>query len=238
MLHVTSPIKTLVLSRMKDNAAKPFPFEIEDWGHTDYDTALEKQKGYVRERIDGTRPDTLVFTEHLPVYTMGVRKGAKNHLIWDEETLSEKGIALHKTNRGGDITYHGPGQLTAYPIISLEKLRDLHAYLRLMEDVLIDLVGRFDLKAHRRDGLTGIWIEKRKIAAIGVAVKSWVSYHGFALNVNNDLSPFTGIVPCGIVDGTVTSLKQELGHEVDMSNLQSVVSQSFESVFRSYFVGI
>jgi lipoyl(octanoyl) transferase len=107
-----------------------------------------------------------------------------------------------------------------------------------MEDVLIDLVGRFDLKAHRRDGLTGIWIEKRKIAAIGVAVKSWVSYHGFALNVNNDLSPFTGIVPCGIVDGTVTSLKQELGHEVDMSNLQSVVSQSFESVFRSYFVGI
>ena len=150
----------------------------------------------------------------------------------------DKTIKIYETNRGGKITYHGPGQLTTYPIISLEKLRDLHAYLRLMEDVLIDIVGRFDLKAKRRDGLTGIWIEKRKIAAIGVAVKSWVSYHGFALNANNDLSPFTGIVPCGIVDGTVTSLKQELGYEVDMSHLQSVVSQSFESVFRSYFVGI
>ncbi len=223
---------------MKDNAAKSFPFQIENWGNTDYDSALEKQKSYVRERINGTRQDTLVFTEHLPVYTMGVRKGAENHLIWDNDTLSEKGITLHKTNRGGDITYHGPGQLTAYPIISLEKLRDLHAYLRLMEDVLIDIVGRFGLKAHRRDGLTGIWIEKRKIAAIGVAVKSWVSYHGFALNVNNDLNPFTGIVPCGIVDGTVTSLKQELDTEVDMAHLQTIVSESFESIFGTYLVGI
>ena len=98
-----------------------YPFLVEDWGNTDYDEAFEKQKVYVRERIDGNRQDTLIFTEHLPVYTMGVRKGAENHLIWNESTLSEKGISLHKTNRGGDITYHGPGQLTAYPIMNLEK---------------------------------------------------------------------------------------------------------------------
>ena len=219
---------------MKDKAAKTFPFEIEDWGNTVYEEAFEKQRRYVQERIAGTRKDTLVFTEHLPVYTLGVRKGAENHLIWDEDTLSEKGITLHKSNRGGDITYHGPGQLTAYPIINLEKLRDLHAYLRLMEDVLIEIVGHFGLKAHRRDGKTGIWLETRKVAAIGVAVKSWVSYHGFALNVNNDLGPFSGIVPCGIVDGTVTSLKQELGREIDMTELKGVVSDVFETIFRDY----
>lgn len=212
-----------------------YPFAVEDWGNTDYDDAFEKQKDYVRDRREGTRGDTLIFTEHLPVYTLGVRKGAEEHLIWDEGTLSQKGITLHKTNRGGDITYHGPGQLTAYPIISLEKLRDLHAYLRLMEEVLIGTVAHYGLEADRREGKTGIWIEKRKIAAIGVAVKSWISYHGFALNVNNDLSPFTGIVPCGIVDGTVTSLKQELGRAIPMDDVKRVAARVFNSVFEPHF---
>ena len=220
---------------MKEEDARTFPFEIEDWGNTVYEEAFEKQKDYVRERIAGSRKDTLALTEHLPVYTMGVRKGVENHLIWDESTLSEKGIALHKTNRGGDITYHGPGQLTAYPIISLEKLRDLHAYLRLMEEILIEVVGHFGLDAKRREGKTGIWLETRKIAAIGVAVKSWVSYHGFALNVNNDLSPFSGIVPCGIVDGTVTSLQQELNRELDMESVKQVVIETFDRIFQPYF---
>lgn len=221
---------------MNTDADRKYPFSIEDWGDTSYDDAFEKQKRYVRECVDGQRSDTLVFTEHLPVYTMGVRKGAESHLIWDETTLLEKGISLHKTNRGGDITYHGPGQLTAYPIFNLEKLRDLHAYLRLMEDALIAIVGHFGLNAHRRDGKTGIWLEKRKIAAIGVAVKSWVSYHGFALNVNNDLSPFTGIVPCGIVDGTVTSLKKELKEEINMDGLKTVVADTLQHVFEPYYL--
>lgn len=215
-------------------AKQLFPFQVEDWGNTEYELAFEKQKAYVRDRIDGKRSDTLVYTEHLPVYTLGLRRGAEAHLIWDETALSEKGISVHKSNRGGDITYHGPGQLTCYPIVNLEKLRDLHAYLRIMEDMLIQIVSHFGLKADRREGKTGIWIEKRKIAAMGVAVKSWVSYHGFALNANNDLEPFSGIVPCGIVDGTVTSLKKELGFPVDLNEVKDVVSQAFLDNFKNY----
>lgn len=207
---------------------------VEDWGKTDYAEAFAKQRQYVRERIENQRPDTLIFTEHLPVYTMGVRRGAENHLIWDEPTLTEKGIAVHKSNRGGDITYHGPGQLTSYLIMDLNKLKDLHAFLRLMEDWLISIVADFGLTADRREGKTGIWIEKRKIAAIGVAVKTWVSYHGLALNVNNDLDPFSGIVPCGIVDGSVTSLKQELKIHVDMEEVKKVVSKTFFQTFAPY----
>jgi lipoate-protein ligase B len=220
--------------QQSEPAKQLFPFQVEDWGNTEYELAFEKQKAYVRDRIDGKRSDTLVYTEHLPVYTLGLRRGAEAHLIWDETALSEKGISVYKSNRGGDITYHGPGQLTCYPIVNLEKLRDLHAYLRIMEDMLIQIVSHFELKADRREGKTGIWIEKRKIAAMGVAVKSWVSYHGFALNVNNDLEPFSGIVPCGIVDGTVTSLKKELGFPVDLNEVKDVVSQAFLDNFKNY----
>lgn len=207
------------------------PFLIEDWGSTEYGTAFEKQKAYVADRLAGTRKDTLIFTEHEPVYTVGLRKGAEKNLVWDEKTLTAKGITLYKSNRGGDITYHGPGQLTTYVIVHLDKLRDLHAYLRLMEDLLIKIVDQFGLKADRREGKTGIWIEKRKIAAIGVAVRSWVTYHGFALNVNNDLDAFSGIVPCGIVDGTVTSLRKELGFPIEMEEVKAVVSQAFLETF-------
>lgn len=213
---------------------RQFPFLIEDWGSTKYEAAFERQKHYVRDRIDGNRRDTLVFTEHLPVYTMGVRKGAESHLIWNSQQLEQKGISVFKSNRGGDITYHGPGQLTAYPIVNLEKLRDLHAYLRLIEDMLIQIVAHFNLSAQKRDGKTGIWIENRKIAAIGVAVKSWISYHGFALNVNNDLEPFNGIVPCGIVDGTVTSLQKELGFPIEMKEMKCVVSDAFLDTFKDF----
>ena len=207
-------------------------FLIEDWGITEYGAAFEKQKGYVRDRLDNQRKDTLIFTEHEPVYTMGIRKGAETNLVCDNTTLTKKGIALYKSNRGGDITYHGPGQLTSYVIMHLKKLPDLNAYLRLMEDLLIKIVAQFGLEAGRRDGKTGIWIEKRKIAAIGVAVKSWVTYHGFALNVNNDLNAFSGIVPCGIVDGTVTSLRKELGFPVEMAEVKAVVSQAFLETFK------
>ena len=184
---------------------------VVDWGRTRYDDALARQLELVRARIAGEIPDTLVFTEHEPVFTKGVRREAGDHLLWSESELATRGIAVHDTNRGGDITYHGPGQIVGYPIIDLAARRDLHAYLRFLEQVLIDSAARFGVTACRREGKTGIWIADRKLAAIGVAVKKWTTHHGFAFNVDPDLSHFSGIVPCGITDGTVTSLRAELG---------------------------
>jgi len=185
---------------------------VTDWGRTRYEPAWRAQEELVARRLAGEIPDTLVFTEHEPVYTVGLRSGAEKHLVWDAPRLARAGIEVVKTNRGGDITYHGPGQIVGYPIVSLDTHRDLHAYLRFLEEVLIAAVARLGLSADRREGLTGIWIGERKVAAIGVSVRRWVAYHGFALNVSPDLAHFTGIIPCGIAatDGTVTSLAAEL----------------------------
>lgn len=200
-----------------------------DWGRTEYSDALARQTALVEQRIAGTIGDTLVFTEHAPVYTLGMRRGAEAHLLWDSGQLAEAGIATARTNRGGDITYHGPGQIVGYPIVSLEARRDLHAYLRFLEEVLIQAVGRFGLAAARREGKTGLWIGDRKVAAIGVAVRRWVTYHGFALNVDPDLGHFAGIVPCGIrrEDGTVTSLRAELGRAVAPDEVRTALASEF-----------
>ena len=202
-----------------------------DWGRTDYRMAWDKQLELVDQRKAGTSPDTLVFTEHEPVYTIGARPGAEKHLVWTEQILRQQGIEVVKTNRGGDITYHGPGQIVGYPIISLQEKRDLHAYLRMLEEVLIRSVAHFGIEAGRREGKTGIWIEDRKIAAIGVAVKSWITYHGFALNVNPDLSHFAGIVPCGITDGTVTSLEKECASPPLIGQVKARVREEFWKCF-------
>ena len=196
-----------------------------DWGRTRYEPAWRAQEALVARRLAGEIPDTLVFTEHDPVYTVGLRSGADKHLVWDDLQLTRAGIEVIKTNRGGDITYHGPGQLVVYPIFSLEPRRDLHAYLRLLEEVLISTVARLGLVATRREGLTGIWIGERKLAAIGVSVRRWVSYHGLALNVAPDLRHFAGIIPCGIAatEGTVTSLAAELSaHKLPVPTLADV----------------
>jgi lipoyl(octanoyl) transferase len=200
-----------------------------DWGRTHYAEALDRQCALVARRIAGEVADTLIFTEHEPVFTMGPRRGTADHLIWDDARLAQAGIATARTNRGGDITYHGPGQIVGYPIVSLDRRRDLHAYLRLLEQVLINSVGALGLAASRREGLTGIWLGRRKIAAIGVAVRRWVTYHGFALNVNVNLAHFGGIVPCGISasDGSVTSLAAEFGHELDLAEVKSVLAREF-----------
>ncbi len=182
-----------------------------DWGRTRYREAWQRQDDLVAARLAGAQPDTLVFTEHEPVFTMGMRRGAEQNLVWAPPQLAAQGIEVVATNRGGDITYHGPGQIVGYPIVSLEPRRDLHAYLRFLEEVLIATVAKHGLVAARREGKTGIWLGTRKIAAIGVAVKRWVAHHGFALNVTTNLAHFGGIVPCGITDGTVTSLAAELG---------------------------
>jgi len=198
-----------------------------DWGGTSYAAAWKQQEDLVARRNAGECGDTLVFTEHNPVFTLGVRRGSGENLLWTEAELARRGIELVQTNRGGDITYHGPGQIVGYPVINLAPRKDLHAYLRFIEQVLINTVGTFGLAADRRAGKTGIWLGPRKIAAIGVAVKKWTTYHGFALNVNTDLAPFAGIVPCGITDGTVTSMKVELGRDLDLAEVRHVLAAEF-----------
>jgi lipoyl(octanoyl) transferase len=207
---------------------------VTDWGRTEYRDAWARQEALVRDRIEGRSGDTLVFTEHDPVYTLGVRPGAERHLLLDETAAAARGIAVVKTNRGGDVTYHGLGQIIGYPIVDLAPRKDLHAYLRLLEQVVINTVGAFGLAASRRDGMTGIWIGRRKIAAIGVGSRRWVTFHGFALNVNVDLAPFAGIVPCGITDGTVTSLAQELQREVNLSQVRAILGRDFQGALSSY----
>jgi lipoyl(octanoyl) transferase len=208
-----------------------------DWGRTRYTPAWRRQEDFVARRLAGEVSDTLIFTEHEPVYTIGVRLGAARNLLWDPAELARRGIDLVETNRGGDITYHGPGQIVGYPIIDLTPRRDLHAYLRFLEQVLINALGSLGLAADRRPGKTGIWLGPRKIAALGVAVKRWVTYHGFALNVNTDLTPFAGIVPCGITDGTVTSLQQELGRAFDLTEVKQVLASEFWNQLGAFLPG-
>jgi lipoyl(octanoyl) transferase len=206
-----------------------------DWGRTGYEDAFKRQETLLAQRQAGEIGDTLVFTEHDPVYTLGVRKDAAQHLIWQPDELVTRGITLVQSNRGGDITYHGPGQIVGYPIVSLAAHKDLHAYLRFVEQVLINTVGTFGLAAGRREGKTGIWLGTRKIAAIGIAVKKWTTYHGFALNVNTDLTAFGGIVPCGITDGTVTSLQAELGGTtIPLPEVQSVLAKEFWRLWQEF----
>ncbi len=213
--------------------------ETLDWGRTGYEEAYRRQEALVTRRIAGEIGDTLVFTEHEPVFTLGLRAGAENHLVWSAEQLAREGIAVARTNRGGDITYHGPGQIVGYPIVSLATHQDLHAYLRFLEQVLINGVGALGLAASRREGLTGIWLGTRKVAAIGVAVKRWVASHGFALNVNANLAHFQGIVPCGLTAsaGTVTSLQAELGHALDLAEVKFVLACEFRTLWPEFIAG-
>jgi lipoyl(octanoyl) transferase len=212
------------------------PVAVVDWGRTRYEPARLAQEALVAQRLAGEIGDTLVFTEHDPVFTVGLRTGAEQHLVWDSARLAAEGVEVVKTNRGGDITYHGPGQLVGYTIVSLSARQDLHAYLRFLEDVLINSVSTLGLVATRRPGLTGIWIGPRKVAALGVAVRRWVTYHGFALNVNAHLPHFAGIVPCGIAasDGTVTSLHAELGQTLDLDEVKTIVAREFRALWPAF----
>ena len=200
-----------------------------DWGRTRHADATARQLALVDDRLSGKAGDSLVFTEHEPVYTLGLRAGAAAHLLWDDAERARRGISLEQTGRGGDITYHGPGQIVGYPIVSLARSRDLHAYLRFLEQVVIDALAELGLAGSRREGLTGIWIGPRKIAAIGVAARRWVTYHGFALNLDPDLTPFSGIVPCGIpsAQGTVTSVAAELGRAPEAAKVKGLLADAF-----------
>lgn len=210
-----------------------------DWGRTRYADALRAQEELVARRIAGEIGDTLVFTEHAPVFTVGLRAGADAHLLWPTDRLAREGIEVTQTNRGGDITYHGPGQIVGYPIVSLASRKDLHAYLRFLEQVLINSLIHLGLPdAARREGKTGIWLGPRKIAALGVAVRRWVTYHGFALNVSPDLTHFGGIVPCGIpaADGTVSSLDAELGYTTPLNEVRAILAREFWALLPGHLV--
>lgn len=182
-------------------------------------------------------PHLLLLVEHPPVYTLG-KSGDPSNLLVDEATLDEQGATFVHIDRGGDITYHGPGQLVGYPILDLDRFyTDIHRYLRELEEVIIRSCASFDLAAKRIPGLTGVWIEvdkqtlERKIAAMGIRCSRWVTMHGFAFNINTELRRYEAIVPCGISDRAVTSLAAELGRDIDEEEVQTRVVHHFGEIF-------
>lgn len=186
-------------------------------------------------------PNFLIFCQHPHVYTLG-KSGKIDHLLLDEEKLNEKEAKFYKINRGGDITYHGPGQLVGYPILDLDNFfTDIHKYMRLLEEAIIRTLAEYGIEAGRIDGLTGVWLDAveqenpRKICAMGVKASRWVTMHGFALNVNTDLNYFSHIVPCGIDDKAVTSMAAELGRLVDVAEVANKVQKHFGELFEMEF---
>ncbi|WP_052323841.1 lipoyl(octanoyl) transferase LipB [Flavihumibacter sp. ZG627] len=216
-----------------------------DLGQMDYQQAWDMQEDLllanVTKKGSGQASNTehhLLFVEHPPVYTLG-KSGHMEHVLISEAEREEKGIAFYKTNRGGDITFHGPQQLVGYPIFDLEKFyTDIGKYLRNLEEVIILTMAAYGLKGERSAGETGVWLDpqipgkERKICAMGVRCSRWITMHGFAFNVNTDLSYFDHIVPCGIKQKAVTSLEKELGHSLDMEKVKQIVRRSFETVFQ------
>jgi lipoyl(octanoyl) transferase len=200
-------------------------------GRTDYGSCWDLQRRLVRLRCAGTIPDTLVLTEHNHVYTIG-KSGDDNHLLAGEDELRERGIAVYHNDRGGDITYHGPGQLVGYPIIDLrEHVPDLHRYLRDIEQLVINVLAAYGVAGTRVPAYTGVWVAGDKICAIGIKTVQWVTMHGFALNVSTDLSYFGRIIPCGIFERGVTSLESVLGYKVPIDEVADRVVTEFGRVF-------
>jgi lipoyl(octanoyl) transferase len=205
--------------------------QILDVGIIDYDDGLELQAELEEKRKQNQIPDTLVICEHQPVYTMG-RSTDENNLLLDRDDLEERGVKVREIRRGGDITFHGPEQLVCYPIIDLNNHKaDLHWYLRQLERVIIDSLAQFTLECYTVEGMTGVWSNGGKVAAIGVGVSRWVTTHGFALNVNTDLSYFLGIIPCGIKNKPVTSMQALLRTSVPMGQMKSVIATNFSKIF-------
>ena len=220
---------------------------IKNLGFLDFKRTFDIQKDYQnqiietkinnrRNNLNITTPNFLLFVEHDHVYTLG-NSGDEKNLIFDKKRLDEMGIKYHKTNRGGDITYHGPGQLVCYPIIDLENFyRDIHKYLRDLEDVVINTLDYFNISASGNSKETGVWLDvgrpgERKICAMGIKVSRWVTMHGLALNVNTNLSYFNGIVPCGISEKGVTSISNELNKTIELDLVRKVLTENFLKKF-------
>ena len=202
-------------------------------GRIGYGEALELQRNIARDRISGAIPqDVLLLMEHPAVVTLG-RASKEKHLVASTEFLQSKGVELFEVERGGDVTFHGPGQLVGYPIIDLKRHRqDLHWYLRRIEEGLINTLADYDIPGERNTAFTGVWTRGRKIASIGVHARDWVTWHGFALNVTTDLAYFELIVPCGIDGVVMTSIARELGsEEISMQDVQERVTAKFAEAF-------
>nr|WP_068887764.1 lipoyl(octanoyl) transferase LipB [Pedobacter panaciterrae] len=221
--------------------------EFIDWGLVDYQDAWDRQEVLFNQavalktqnRTNNTHletPNYLVFCEHPHVYTLG-KSGHPENLLLNEQGLVEKEATYYKINRGGDITYHGPGQIVGYPILDLDNFfTDIHLYLRTLEEAVILTLSDYGIKSGRYPGFTGVWLDAdnekaRKICALGVRCSRWVTMHGFAFNVNTDLDYFKNIVPCGIDDKDVTSIKRELGHPVDMYEVKARLKNHIASLF-------
>lgn len=200
-------------------------------GRLDYQRAWDLQKSLSSDRLRGVVKDTLILTEHPHTYTIG-KAGHDENLVTDESLLNKKGIHVFRIDRGGDITYHGPGQVVGYPILDLhDYYLDVHRFLRDLEEVMIQTLAEFDIEGGRVDGLTGVWVNGAKVAAIGVKVSRWITMHGFAFNVNTDLSYFGNIIPCGISDRPITSMQKLLGQKLDYPHVQGTVATKFSEVF-------
>jgi lipoyl(octanoyl) transferase len=209
--------------------------DVRRLGRVAYQDALELQQSLVAERRAGRIGDVLLLLEHPHVITFGRRsETARSNLLAAPARLAELGVELHETGRGGDVTYHGPGQLVAYPILDLKPDRaDVYNYVRNLEEVMIRASASFGVQAGRIEGLTGAWVGGSKIGAIGVRISRWITSHGFAFNVNTDLDYFNLIVPCGIRDHGVTSLAKELGHPIDMADVEDRIVAEFRQTIQS-----
>jgi lipoyl(octanoyl) transferase len=230
---------------------------LQDWGLTDYKVAWERQETIFAETVklkteirnrqalvaagdetaeDTLTPNYLILCEHPHVYTLG-KSGKAEHLLLDEAGLKEKNAVYYPINRGGDITYHGPGQIVSYPILDLDNFfTDIHLYLRTLEEAVILTLADYGLTAGRYPGYTGVWFDgdndkARKICAMGVRCSRWVTMHGLAMNVNTNLDYFKNIVPCGIDDKAVTSMQKELGYEVDINEVKKILTRHISVLF-------
>lgn len=200
---------------------------VRDLGQMNYQEAWDLQKKYQASRIAGEMEDTLFLVEHEPVYTLG-KNANFDHIL----NSAGKDVKIFRIERGGDVTYHGPGQLVGYPILDLHQFRtSVSWYMRSLEDMIIQTLSEFGIKAGRKEGLTGVWVEDEKIAALGVRVSRWVTMHGFALNVNTDLSFYEGIIPCGIFEYGVTSMEKLLNKPVSMDFVKKELVKHFHAIF-------
>lgn len=202
-----------------------------DLGFIDYKEAWDLQKEILNLRHENKIEDVFFLLEHPNTYTLG-KTADRSHLIGSSDYLNQNSISIYDIDRGGDITYHGPGQIVGYPIIDLTAWhRDTHKYLRALEEVIIKTCSYYDLVGIRDEKYTGVWIENRKIAAIGIKVSHWITMHGFAFNVNTNLSLFSGIIPCGIYDKQVTSLEKEIGKKLDIIEVKELLVENFKIIF-------
>ena len=204
----------------------PSPCQIIRLGTVEYHRAWELQVELAAKVHDGAQPNTLLLLEHSPVYTKG-RLSKPEHILLSDEELRQKGIGVYEADRGGQVTFHGPGQLVAYPVVDLREWGGPVKYVRTLERIIVDSLADFKITAETIDGITGVWVDGAKIAAIGVKISRGVAYHGFAINVTTDLSYYSHIVPCGIADRPVTSIAEVLGEDVDMGMAQYSLAYQF-----------